>query len=66
MPGQIGTIGFVLGKHNVAIKNIEFINSEHDEQVVVKFLIKIPGDVKKESIISDLQEIKGVKEVHEE
>lgn len=66
LPGQIGTIGFVLGKHNVSIKNIEFINSEHDEQVVVKFLIKIPGNVKKESIISDLQEIKGVKEVHEE
>ena len=29
-------------------------------------IIKIPGNVKKESIISDLQEIKGVKEVHEE
>ncbi|NLI58021.1 MAG: MgtC/SapB family protein [Clostridium sp.] len=65
-PGQIGTIGSILGKYNISIKNIEFINSDHDEQVVVKFLIKIPNDVKREDIVGDLQGIKGVKEVHEE
>lgn len=55
-----------MGKYNISIKNIEFINSDHDEQVVVKFLIKIPNDVKREDIVGDLQGIKGVKEVHEE
>ncbi|MDQ2087517.1 MgtC/SapB family protein [Herbivorax sp. ANBcel31] len=66
MPGQIGAIGCVFGKHNVVIKNIEFINNDHENQVVVKFLIKIPVDVKKESIVGDLQEVKGVQKVHDE
>lgn len=65
-PGQIGTLGFVLGKYNVAIKNIEFISNDHDDNVIVKFLIKIPSDVKKESLIGDIQDVKGVSEVHEE
>lgn len=65
-PGQIGTIGHVFGKYNIEIKNIEFINNDHDDYVIVKFLVKIPNNVKKEAVIGDIQEIKGVKEVHEE
>ncbi|TYQ15324.1 UNVERIFIED_CONTAM: putative Mg2+ transporter-C (MgtC) family protein [Acetivibrio alkalicellulosi] len=65
-PGQIGSIGCILGRHNIVIKNIDFINNDPENQVVIRFLIKIPGNVQKETIIGDLHEIKGVLKVFEE
>ena len=65
-PGQIGAIGTVFGKHNVSIKNIEFVNNESDKTVLVKFLIKFPSGLKKEDIINDLHGIEGIQKVYEE
>lgn len=66
LPGQIGSIGCIFGKHNVIIKNIEFLNDENEKEVLIKFLIKIPGSVTKEKIMGELQGIKGVRRVFED
>lgn len=66
LPGQIGSIGCIFGKHNVIIKKIEFNNDENEREVLIKFLVKIPGNVAKEAIINELQGIKGVQRVFED
>ncbi|MFZ5989952.1 MAG: MgtC/SapB family protein [Bacillota bacterium] len=66
LPGQIGSIGVIFGKHNIMIKNIEFNNINDNEEAIIKFLIKIPANVKKEEIMSELQGINGVQRVSEE
>lgn len=66
LPGQLGTIGAVLGKYAITIKNIEFLTNEEDNDALIKFLLKIPGSVKKKKIISEIQVIEGVSKVYEE
>lgn len=66
LPGQLGNIGALLGKHDITIKNIEFMNNEDDSEALIKFLIRLPGDVKKETIVGELQVIDGVSKVYEE
>ncbi len=66
LPGQIGNIGCLFGKHDITIKNIEFINNEDDNEALIKFLIKMPGNARKEVIIGELQGIDGVSKVYEE
>ncbi|MCX7921161.1 MAG: MgtC/SapB family protein [Clostridia bacterium] len=65
--GQIGHVSNVLEKNNIIIKKIEFINSESDKgHLVMKFLIKIPYDLKIGDIINSLHKIEGVLKVIEE
>jgi putative Mg2+ transporter-C (MgtC) family protein len=66
LPGQLGAIGSTLGKYAVTIKNIEFLTNEEDDDALIKFLIKIPGNVKKKKIISEIQGIEGVSKVYDE
>lgn len=66
LPGQLGTIGCTLGRYAITIKNIEFLNNEDDDDALIKFLVKIPGNVKKKKIISEIQGIEGVSKVYEE
>lgn len=63
LPGQIGIIGCIFGKHNVTIRNIEFINDEAEKEVLIKFLVRVPASVSRENIMDELQEIDGVKKV---
>lgn len=63
LPGQIGTIGCIFGKHNITIRNIEFINEKKDEEVLIKFAVKMPSDMSKEKIMDELQRVNGVKKV---
>lgn len=65
LPGQIGNIGCIFGKYDTSIKNIEFLDSE-DEDALIKFLVKLPGNVKKKTIIGELQNVEGVSKVYEE
>ncbi len=64
-PGQIGHISCVFDKYNTYIKNIEFINNEN-EHFVVKLVAKAPGSLAGKGIMSDLQELQGVRKVYEE
>ncbi|WP_010245297.1 MgtC/SapB family protein [Acetivibrio cellulolyticus] len=66
IPGQLGNIGCLFGKHDITIKNIEFLNSDDDNDALIKFLVKLPGNVKKEDIIGELQLIEGISKVYEE
>ncbi|MCX7748647.1 MAG: MgtC/SapB family protein [Clostridia bacterium] len=66
VPGQIGAIGHTFGKHDVLIKNIEFLRNEEDQCVLMKFLVKIPHDFVKETIIKELHDIEGVQKVYED
>lgn len=66
LPGQIGTIGCTFGKYDITIKNIEFLNNEEDDDALIKFLVKLPGNVKKNTIIEELYKVEGVSKVYEE
>ena len=65
-PGQIGTIGCTFGKYGITIKNIEFLNNEDDDDALIKFFVKLPNNIKKKTIIGELQKIEGVSKVFEE
>ena len=64
-PGQIGHINCVFDKHNTEIKNIEFINNEKDG-FIVKLIAKASDNLTDKGIMSDLQELQGVRKVYEE
>ena len=64
-PGQIGHISCVFDKHNTDIKNIEFINNEN-ERFIVKLIAKAPNNLVGKGIMSDLQELQGVRKVYDE
>jgi len=49
-------------KH-ITIRNIEFINEKKDEEVLIKFAVKMPSDMSKEKIMDELQRVNGVKKV---
>lgn len=66
LPGQIGVIGNILGKHKVTIKNIEFSGEDNEDKVLIKFLVKISGSNVKKDIINELQAVKGIHRVFEE
>ncbi|HOQ00651.1 MAG TPA: MgtC/SapB family protein [Acetivibrio clariflavus] len=66
LPGQIGAIGNILGKNNININNIEFLNNEDDADVLIKLYVRIPNDAKKKTVMGELQKIEGVSKVYEE
>jgi putative Mg2+ transporter-C (MgtC) family protein len=65
VPGQIGAVGCLLGKHNITIKNIEFISNDKDKSILIKFILRLPQDMEKGRIFSELQEIHGIQRVYE-
>lgn len=66
IPGQIGAIGCIFGKYKVNIKNIEFLNDDNDDNLLIKFLIKLPNNLKKETVIDELFSINGIQKVYED
>ena len=65
-PGVIGEISNILGKHNILIKNIEFINNEGDKNILLKYVIKLPHNMTKVNVMSDLLSIEGIQKVYED
>lgn len=63
--GQIGLISSVFTKYGIEIKNIEFVNSEK-EGLVVKLTVKAPDSTAGIGIISDMQELPGIRRVYDE
>lgn len=64
-PGQIGNVSCIFDKYDTEIKNIEFINNKNDI-FLVKLVSKSPDNLAAKSIMSDLQELQGVRKVYEE
>ncbi len=65
VPGQIGAIGCMLGKHDITIKNIEFLTGDKDKSLLIKFIISLPQGMEKSRIIAELQGIQGIQRVYE-
>jgi putative Mg2+ transporter-C (MgtC) family protein len=64
-PGQIGHISCVFDKHDTNIRNIEFINNENDK-FLVKLISKTRNNLAIKGIMSDLQEMPGIRKVYDE
>ena len=65
IPGQIGNISCVFDKYDATIRNIEFINNEND-RFVIKLISGINNNLAVKGIMSDLQEMPGVRKVYDE
>jgi putative Mg2+ transporter-C (MgtC) family protein len=65
LPGQIGLISCAFDKNNIEIKNIEFA-SERADKLFVKILVKAADSLSNKQLISELHEIKGIRNVYEE
>lgn len=64
-PGKIGEIGLLLGKHGANIRDIEFLNKEdmEDDDVTLKFVLKVPHSLIHEKLIKEVEELEGVRSV---
>lgn len=65
VPGKIAAISSILERHSVVTRNIEFVNSEDDIDILIKLLIKLPRRVDFVNIINELHDIEGIKKVYE-
>lgn len=63
-PGQIGTIGQMLGSMNVNIKNIEF-KDYGGEVLNVYLVLKVPASIDKQEVLDRIMELEGVYAVDE-
>ena len=68
--GLLGEIGQVLGSYHISIKDIELLSDDEidymdglAEEIELKFLVKLSGQVDLESFIEDLYDIDGIKTV---
>lgn len=62
-PGFVGDIGTIFGKHNIAIRSIEMINSDYEAQENaedISFLVKLPHSMDTERLYRDLSNIMGL------
>lgn len=66
LPGLFGEITHVFGRSDVLMKNIEFMDSGDDKNILIKFLIKLPHNLAKEIVINDLHKIEGIQKVYED
>ncbi len=65
VPGKVAAISGILEKHSVVTRNIEFVNSEDDIDVLIKLLIKLPRRINFVDIVNEIHGIEGVKKVYE-
>jgi putative Mg2+ transporter-C (MgtC) family protein len=64
--GLIGQITDVIGKYNVLIKTIEFMNNDEDGDLSVKLVVKYPTAGLSGNVINDLHKLEGVQRIYEE
>lgn len=58
-PGMIGEVTTAIGNNGANIKNIE-LDSDEDQELLLKFELKLPKGYVKDSILKDIQSIDGV------
>lgn len=61
VPGQIGQIGSVLGKHGISIKDITI--DQHKEMLMITFVVSVFESVKSNDITIDISGIRGITSV---
>ncbi|MGS0764300.1 MgtC/SapB family protein [Syntrophomonas curvata] len=62
-PGQVGTIGSILGDMGVLIKNIQLNRVENSDDLEVELLMEIPSGMKISQVIDELSEMKGLRSI---
>lgn len=65
VPGQVGTVSSLLERYSVEIKNIQLYRNK-ENSLMIKLLVKLPGNNIDLQTVSDLQGLPGVKKVYEE
>jgi putative Mg2+ transporter-C (MgtC) family protein len=66
IPGQLVTVSSILEKNNIIVRNIEFVSSEDDENMLIRLLIRVPGRSVNNNFITELQKVEGIQKVYEE
>jgi putative Mg2+ transporter-C (MgtC) family protein len=62
-PGQIGSIGSILGEQGVLIKNINMNRQENDNLLEIELLLELPSEVSIEQVVEELAELKGLQNI---
>lgn len=64
-PGKIGEIGLLIGKHGANIRDIEFLDKDdmEEDDVTIKFVMRIPHNLVHDKLIKEIGEIEGVKSI---
>lgn len=62
-PGQIGSIGSILGEQGVLIKNINMNRQENDNLLEIELLLELPAEVSIEQVVEELAELKGLQNI---
>jgi len=61
-PGQVGTIGSILGEMGVLIKNIQLTRTENEE-LEVELLLELPPGMGINEVVDELSAIKGLRNI---
>ncbi|MBZ4645404.1 MAG: methyltransferase [Clostridia bacterium] len=67
-PGKIGEIGLLLGRYDVNIRSIEFVDTEtadDDSEILLRLRLKLPHGLTHERVIKEVARIQGVSRVEE-
>ncbi len=62
-PGQVGTIGSILGDLCVLIKNIQLTRVDEGDSLEIELLLQLPPNLSIEEVIQELSIIKGLRSI---
>ena len=62
-PGQVGTIGSILGDMCVLIKNIQLSRMEDSGDLEIELLMQLPPNLTMDEVIDELSAIKGLRNI---
>lgn len=62
-PGQVGTIGSILGDLCVLIKNIQLSRMEDSGDLEIELLLQLPPNLTMDEVIEELSSIKGLRNI---
>lgn len=62
-PGQVGTIGSILGDMGVLIKNIQLNRLENEEDLEVELLMELPSGMNISQVIDELSVMKELRSI---
>jgi putative Mg2+ transporter-C (MgtC) family protein len=65
IPCKLADISSILEKHSVRIKNIEYTEKNNKENILIKFLVKLPDTFECKKVISEIQNIDGIEKVYD-
>ncbi|MEN6324716.1 MAG: MgtC/SapB family protein [Syntrophomonas sp.] len=62
-PGQVGTIGSILGHMCVLIKNIQLSRMEDSGDLEIELLLQLPPNLTMDEVVEELSSIKGLRNI---